>query len=143
MLSYKQLFCRRFPRQTSVFGAAVYIRPIKIHLNSRPPPKKKTPNDLYESSGFEILTEEITKVAIFWDIARCSQYVNRRFGGTYHLHLQHAISFFGLLFDPEDGDDKFLRNIGSYMYYRALYPRRRQHSTQAIALHFSHFSVIR
>jgi hypothetical protein len=26
-------------------------------------------------------------VAIFWDIAPCSPYVNRRFGRTYHLHL--------------------------------------------------------
>jgi hypothetical protein len=27
-------------------------------------------------------------VATFWDIASCSPYVNRRFGGTYHLHFQ-------------------------------------------------------
>jgi hypothetical protein len=27
-------------------------------------------------------------VAIFWDIQSCSPYVNRRFGGTFHLHLQ-------------------------------------------------------
>jgi hypothetical protein len=27
-------------------------------------------------------------VAIFWDIAPCSRYVYRRFGGTYHVHLQ-------------------------------------------------------
>jgi hypothetical protein len=27
-------------------------------------------------------------VAIFWDIAPCSPYVNRCFRGTYHLHLQ-------------------------------------------------------
>jgi hypothetical protein len=27
-------------------------------------------------------------VAIFWDIAPSTPYVNRRFGGTYHLHLQ-------------------------------------------------------
>jgi hypothetical protein len=27
-------------------------------------------------------------VTIFWDIAPCSPYVNRRFGGTYHLYLQ-------------------------------------------------------
>jgi hypothetical protein len=27
-------------------------------------------------------------VAIFWAIAPCSAYVNKRFGGTYHLHLQ-------------------------------------------------------
>jgi hypothetical protein len=28
------------------------------------------------------------KTAIFWDIALCSPYMNRRFEGTYHLHLQ-------------------------------------------------------
>jgi hypothetical protein len=27
-------------------------------------------------------------VAIFWDIEPCSPYVDRRFGGTYHLHFQ-------------------------------------------------------
>jgi hypothetical protein len=29
----------------------------------------------------------VMKVAIFWDIAPCSPYVNRSFGGTFHLHL--------------------------------------------------------
>jgi hypothetical protein len=29
-----------------------------------------------------------TYVAIFWDIAPFSPYVNRRFGGKYHLHLK-------------------------------------------------------
>jgi hypothetical protein len=38
--------------------------------------------------GFEVLTTVVSKVSIFWDIALCSQYVNRRFGGTYHLYLQ-------------------------------------------------------
>jgi hypothetical protein len=27
-------------------------------------------------------------VAISWDMVPCSPYVNGRFGGTYHLHLQ-------------------------------------------------------
>jgi hypothetical protein len=27
-------------------------------------------------------------VAIFWDMALYNPYVNRRFGETYHLHLQ-------------------------------------------------------
>jgi hypothetical protein len=38
--------------------------------------------------GFEVITAEILKVTIFWDIALCSQYMNRRFGGTYHLPFQ-------------------------------------------------------
>jgi hypothetical protein len=28
------------------------------------------------------------KNAVFWDVAPCRSCVNRRFGGTYHLHLQ-------------------------------------------------------
>jgi hypothetical protein len=28
------------------------------------------------------------KKAVFWDVAPCRYYVNRRFGGTYRLHLQ-------------------------------------------------------
>jgi hypothetical protein len=40
--------------------------------------------------GIEVLTAVVIKFAIFWDIAPCSPYMNRRFGGTYHLHLQGA-----------------------------------------------------
>jgi hypothetical protein len=28
------------------------------------------------------------KDAVFWDVAPCRYFVNRRFGGTYRLHLQ-------------------------------------------------------
>jgi hypothetical protein len=28
------------------------------------------------------------KNAVFWDVAHCESRVNRRFGGTYGLHLQ-------------------------------------------------------
>jgi hypothetical protein len=39
--------------------------------------------------GFEVLTAVIMKSTIFWDITPCSSLsVNRRFGGTYRLHLQ-------------------------------------------------------
>jgi hypothetical protein len=34
------------------------------------------------------------------------------------------------IFDSEDEDDTFLRNVGSYTDYRALYPRRWQHSAR-------------
>jgi hypothetical protein len=39
-------------------------------------------------AGFEVLTAVVVNVAIFWDIAPCSQYVDQRFKGTYHLLLQ-------------------------------------------------------
>jgi hypothetical protein len=83
--------------------------------------------------GFEILTAVVMKSTIFWDITPCSPLsVNRRFGGTYRLHLQgrknisparnqheskcHLLTRWFLLslyfFDPEDGGDLFLRNFG-------------------------------
>jgi hypothetical protein len=57
--------------------------------------------------GSEVLTAVVMKSIIFWDITPCSPLsVNRRFGGTYRLHLQGRKS------KPEDGGDMFLRNIG-------------------------------
>jgi hypothetical protein len=39
--------------------------------------------------GFEVLTAVVMKNTIFWDMTLCSPLsVNRRFGGTYRLHLQ-------------------------------------------------------
>jgi hypothetical protein len=43
-------------------------------------------NDSKPSKDFGEASEN--NVAIFWNLAPCSPYVNRRFGGTYHLHLQ-------------------------------------------------------
>jgi hypothetical protein len=37
---------------------------------------------------FEDFTAVIKKNAVFWDVALCRCCVNRRFGGTYRLHLQ-------------------------------------------------------
>jgi hypothetical protein len=89
------------------------------------------------------------KSYIFWDITPCSPLkINRRFGRIYRLHFQcrmnhvknqheagskqssvsfflHAGSLFGLLFDPKDGGDMYLRNVGWYSTdYTALYSRR-------------------
>jgi hypothetical protein len=38
-----------------------------------------------EGESFNIFT---VIIANFWDIAPCSSYVNWRFRGKYHLHLQ-------------------------------------------------------
>jgi hypothetical protein len=40
---------------------------------------------------FEIFTAMTMKNAVFWDMAPCRYFVNRRFGQTYHLHLQVAL----------------------------------------------------
>jgi hypothetical protein len=37
---------------------------------------------------FEAFTGVTMKNVVFWDVALCSSCFNRRFGGTYHLHLQ-------------------------------------------------------
>jgi hypothetical protein len=43
--------------------------------------------------GFDVLTAVVMKSTIFWDITPCSLLsVNRRFGGTYSLHLQGALN---------------------------------------------------
>jgi hypothetical protein len=36
---------------------------------------------------FEVFTAVTMKNAVFWDVAPCRSCVNRRFGGTYRLHL--------------------------------------------------------
>jgi hypothetical protein len=40
---------------------------------------------------FEVFTSVTMKNAVFWDVAPCRYYVNRRFRGTYRLHLQGRI----------------------------------------------------
>jgi hypothetical protein len=78
------------------------------------------------SVGFEVFTAVVMKSIIFWDMTLCSPLsVNRRFGGTYRLHLHGRRNKFSKnqqvsttclppawFFDPEDGGDMFLRNVG-------------------------------
>jgi hypothetical protein len=60
--------------------------------------------------GLEVLTPVVMKSSIFWDIASWSPVkVNRRFGGST-CYLLYAGFLFGLMFDPEDRGDMFLRN---------------------------------
>jgi hypothetical protein len=42
--------------------------------------------------GTEVFTALTMEAPIFWDIAPCSPYIKRRFGGMYHLHLQGKIT---------------------------------------------------
>jgi hypothetical protein len=85
-------------------------------------------------AGFEVLAAMFMKISIIWDITPCSPLkVNRRFGGTCRLHLQgrricrardqregrwqaelcfHAGFLLSIFFDPEDGGDMFLQNVG-------------------------------
>jgi hypothetical protein len=39
--------------------------------------------------GFEVFTAVVLKSIFFWDMTPCSPLnVNRRFGGTYHIHIR-------------------------------------------------------
>jgi hypothetical protein len=61
---------------------------------------------------FEVLTAVVMKSSICWDITPCSPLkVNRRFGGSA-CNLLHAAFLPDLFFDPEDGSDMHLRNLG-------------------------------
>jgi hypothetical protein len=67
--------------------------------------------------GSEVLAAVVMNVATFWDTAPYSLFLKRRFGGTFHLHLQsHVAHWFlsRLTFVPEDEGDKFLRNVSSH-----------------------------
>jgi hypothetical protein len=107
----------------------------------------------WQAVGFEVFRAVVMKSIIIWDMTPCSpSSFNRRFGGTYHLHHQgrknrfskpasklhsggyeeyHLLGSSCLLvcwtyfFDPENGGDMFLRNVGwNSTDYTASYPRR-------------------
>jgi hypothetical protein len=87
--------------------------------------------------GTEVLTAVVMKSSILWDITPCSPLkIKWCFGGICRLHLQdwrlsqarnqhEAGSKQGLLFllfNPEDGGEIFLRNVGWFSTdYTALY----------------------
>jgi hypothetical protein len=52
------------------------------------------------------------KSSIFWDITPCSLVkVEEKVEQSSTLYLLHAVFWLGLLFEPEDGGDMFLRNV--------------------------------
>jgi hypothetical protein len=61
-------------------------------LRSLPGELRKTKRNLRIITAlFEIQTGQRLKVAIFCDIAPCNPYYNRRFEGTYNLHLARIL----------------------------------------------------
>jgi hypothetical protein len=76
--------------------------------------------------GFEVLTAVVTKSPIFLNVTPCSLLkVNLR---SLLATCFHAGFLLGL-FDPEDGGDMFLRNVGRLSTdYTALSPRRQYFS---------------
>jgi hypothetical protein len=60
---------------------------LKFHINRNCFVVHAIPN-LFYYVRFEDSTVVTMKNAVFWDVAPCRYFINRRFGGTYHLHLQ-------------------------------------------------------
>jgi hypothetical protein len=92
---------------------------------------------------FEVFTAVTMENAVFWDVALCRSCVNRRFGGTYRLHLQgrkirergtscsHLLTLvhYSRIFYPEDGGNTFLRKVFWDKINTAPYSRRRHSSS--------------
>jgi hypothetical protein len=73
------------------------------------------------------------KNVVLWDVALCRSCVNRRFGGKYRLHFQgrkirERGTSVSRWLHTEDGDDTFLRNVGSHTIYTTPHPGRRHSS---------------
>jgi hypothetical protein len=66
--------------------------PNHCHLSEEPRkeacPKSNNIWNLLRIVRFEVFTAVTMKNAVFWDVAPCRYFVNRRFGGTYCLHFQ-------------------------------------------------------
>jgi hypothetical protein len=64
-----------------------------------------------------------SNLSTFWTITPYSTYVNRRFGGMHHLHIQGRKSA-----EQQTSVQQMARDIGEHMDHTALYSRRWQHS---------------
>jgi hypothetical protein len=54
-----------------------------VHHIAMPSPNKRN-----YCVGFEVFRAVVMEIIIFWDMTPCSPFsVNRRFGGTYGVHL--------------------------------------------------------
>jgi hypothetical protein len=98
-----------------------------IYGNVIPSSKSVRPDGILIFVGSEVLTAVVIDATILWDIVSCSPYVNRRFGGKYHLHLQGRKSVEQEI-SKEQNPDTYLRNVGSHTNYTALYTRTWQQS---------------
>jgi hypothetical protein len=112
-------------------------------------------NDSYV--GFEVFIAVVMKSIIFWDMMPCSLLrCNRRFAGTCRLQLQGrkkkfqlatcllAGSCWNVFFDPEDGGDTFLRNVGCISTdYMASHPTRRYSSMTVRSMNSTRIVILK
>jgi hypothetical protein len=87
-----------------------------IHLHGRKSAEQEILDNFPYTFFEQCLLAEKKMLPSFWGIAPCSPPVNRRFGGTYHLHLQSKMSA-----DQETSVQRVARHLS------ALYPGRWQH----------------
>jgi hypothetical protein len=85
-------------------------------------------NSVIIFGGFKVSHWGLWRLLVFWVTLQCSRAkVNRRFGGTYHLHFQgrKACCLACLIFDLDEGWDTFLWNVDWLSSnFAAIYPRR-------------------
>jgi hypothetical protein len=76
-----------------------------------------------------VLSAVVIKAAKFWVIVPCRPCVDGRFGGTdaYGYPSAARWSLVQPIFDPQDGGDTFLRNVGPPTVYADVCPRRWKH----------------
>jgi hypothetical protein len=80
---------------------------------------------------FEVFTAVTVKNAVFWDVAPCRYCVNRRFGGTYRLHLhgreilEGGTSVSRSLEDFSALKTEAIHSSETSVYTRPTHPRRR------------------
>jgi hypothetical protein len=96
---------------------------------------------------FEAFTAVTMKNVVLWDVALCRSCVNRRFGGTYRLHLQGKT-----IRERGNSVSRWLQTESS-KNYTAPHPRRRHSSVEimilqsisgstCISLHWNYFSKV-
>jgi hypothetical protein len=82
--------------------------------------------------GFDVRPPVVMKSCVFWDITPCSPLkVNRRFVGACRATYFHAGFLLSLFFDPGDGGDMCLRNVGWQRTTRRYIPEDRTLETNA------------
>jgi hypothetical protein len=102
-------------------------------LSSSKMPQILTHTSIVQNVAFKVLISVVMDVAVFWGIVPCSVCEP-----TYRLHPggPPATLWFlaQLIFDPEDGDDKFLQNVSSRIDCTLLYPTREPWGHQGISI---------
>lgn len=89
-------------------------------------------NYSYFYERFQVFTDVTKKNVVLEDVTRCGSCKKKCFGRTYCLYIQgekiREIRTFANFSWPEDGIDRFFRNVGSCENHTSSLPRRRYSS---------------